>query len=181
MPNHNMKPLIEAVYRDAYKQQQTYQRGGICLVDAEKKILCYKAAEFSGGTHVEPTLLNNQDVKKTLGNCYKVYLFTYFAPCPNCTNLISSYSVKYPRAKWYLAYFAPVPHVADYNHEKINECLKKFNLMGWKVRGWSPAKYHPPAKLTKHDDLFRDETRSFSYPASHTFEEWAEQITNMDE
>jgi len=64
-------------------------------------------------------LLNSSGVlEKMKEEMRKVYLYSRFAPCPDCAAQLATYPRTYPRTKFSLAYFDPLPATADDKEKK---------------------------------------------------------------
>ena len=83
-------------------------------------------------------LLNSSGVlEKMKEEMRKVYLYSRFAPCPDCAAQLATYPRTYPRTKFSLAYFDPLPAQASYERHEVTTGMQNLVAAGWKVRQWS--------------------------------------------
>jgi hypothetical protein len=155
-----MKGIIMRFVLAASEKNVKGRQGAIVrIVGDDKKEL--KPDEFSwfcqnpAAGHSEMVLLNSSRVLEQMKTeMRKVYLYTRFAPCPDCAAQLATYPRTYPLTKFSLAYNDPLPfQTTSYGIPEVKAGIEKLVAAGWKVRWWTSGEAgREPQKWTTGKD-----------------------------
>lgn len=138
-----MQRVVQA-YSDEHKQSRgkgivTIQGASLLIVNKQNEELHKPRVQIYAGQgsnkpHPEMILLAYGDLlkDKQLANMGKLYLYSYFCTCTNCTKVIEKFPSSYPDCKFYFAY-SDVEAAGAGNYDNRDSLVAN----GWKVRRWS--------------------------------------------
>jgi hypothetical protein len=130
-----------------------HQGAVVAITDAQGDPLVPPNASWfcqdKGAGHSEMVLLNSSRVLERLqGDMRKVYLYTRFAPCPDCAAQLCTYPRTYAQTKFSLAYHDPLPSGAPYKINDVRAGIGNLVASGWKVRQWQSGEQRAAIKMT---------------------------------
>lgn len=145
-----MRPVINKLA--AYSKDNNmegFEGAAVIIVDKNYKFLHDDVALYRLQTHAhsEMVVLHSSDaLERYKSTMHKVYLYTLFAPCGNCTDVLKTFPRQYQNTKFSLGFYDYVPKGARYRKEDVDGWLLKLVQYGWKVRQWTSGRYREPEK-----------------------------------